>query len=108
MLRRQYPALFAEGDYRPLEIVGERSAHICAFARNREDETVVVAVPRLTHQLYGGSQAADWGETEIIMPTRGGWQDVFTGRDMGGRERIRACELLADFPVSVLIGRSAN
>ena len=108
VLRRQYPALFAEGDYRPLEIVGERSAHICAFARNREDETVVVAVPRLTHQLYGGSQAADWGETEIIMPTRGGWQDVFTGRDMGGRERIRACELLADFPVSVLIGRSAN
>jgi (1->4)-alpha-D-glucan 1-alpha-D-glucosylmutase len=107
-LRRQYPALFAEGNYQPLELGGERSAHICAFARNREDETIVVAVPRLTHQLYGSGRAADWGETEIIAPSRGGWQDVFTGREMDGRERIRASELLADFPVSVLIGKTAR
>jgi (1->4)-alpha-D-glucan 1-alpha-D-glucosylmutase len=107
-LRRRYPALFAEGDYQPIEVEGERSTHICAFARNRGDETIVVAVPRLVRQLYGIGQTADWGATEIIVSPRGGWQDVLTGRKMKGRDRIRASELLGDFPVSVLFGCSAK
>ena len=65
-------------------------------------------MPRLTHQLYGSGRAADWEETEIIAPIRGGWQDVFTGREMVGRERIRVSELLADFPISVLIGKTLS
>jgi (1->4)-alpha-D-glucan 1-alpha-D-glucosylmutase len=101
-LRRRHPALFAEGDYQPIEVEGERSTHICAFSRNRGDETIVVAVPRLVRQLYGGGQTVDWGATEIIVSPRGGWQDVLTGRKMSGRDRIRASELLGDFPVSVL------
>jgi len=107
-LRRRHPALFAEGDYQPIEVEGERSTHICAFARNRGDETIVVAVPRLVRQLYGSGQTADWGATEIIVSPRGGWQDVLTGRKMSGRDRIRASELLGDFPVSVLFGCSAK
>ena len=107
-LRRRHPALFAEGDYQPIEVEGERSTHICAFARNRGDETIVVAVPRLVHQLYGSGQTADWGATEIIVSPREGWQDVLTGRKMNGRDRIRASELLGDFPVSVLFGCSAK
>jgi (1->4)-alpha-D-glucan 1-alpha-D-glucosylmutase len=107
-LRRRHPALFAEGDYQPIEVEGERSTHICAFARNRGDETIVVAVPRLVRQLYGIGQTADWGATEIIVSPRGGWQDVLTGRKMNGRDRIRASELLGDFPVSVLFGCSAK
>src|SRR5271155_657519 len=107
-LRRRHPALFAEGDYQPIEVEGERSAHICAFARNRGDESIVVAVPRLVRQLCGDGQTADWGATEIIVSPRGGWQDVLTGREMSGRDRIRASELLGDFPVSVLFGCSAK
>jgi hypothetical protein len=96
-LRRRHPALFAEGDYQPIEVEGERSTHICAFARNRGDENIVVAVPPLVRQLYGSGQTADWGATEIIVSPRGGWQDVLTGQKMSGRDRIRASELLGDF-----------
>jgi (1->4)-alpha-D-glucan 1-alpha-D-glucosylmutase len=102
-LRRSHPQLFAEGDYQPLEVEGEANGHLCAFARNRSGEAVVVAVPRLVHQLYQGGQTAHWGATEITLPEHGGWQDVFTGRRVYGRDRVRASELLADFPVSVLI-----
>jgi (1->4)-alpha-D-glucan 1-alpha-D-glucosylmutase len=102
-LRREHPTLFAEGDYQPLETEGEASSHLCAFARNHGDETIVVAVPRLVHQLYRGGQAAEWGGTEIALPLRELWEDVFTGRKMVARERIPAAELLAEFPISVLI-----
>ncbi len=46
-LRRAFPELFAEGDYQPLEIEGEKSSHLCAFARSWEDLSLVVMVPRL-------------------------------------------------------------
>jgi maltooligosyltrehalose synthase len=62
----------------------------------------------LVRQLYGSDQTADWGATKIIVSPRGGWQDVLTGRKMSGRGRIRASELLGDFPVSVLFGCSAK
>jgi (1->4)-alpha-D-glucan 1-alpha-D-glucosylmutase len=102
-LRRDHPILFAEGDYQPLETEGEAGGHLCAFARNHGQETVVVAVPRLVHQLHRGGHAAEWGATEISLPPRKGWQDVFTGRKYEAGDRIRADEILADFPICVLV-----
>ena len=61
-------------------------------------------MPRLTHQLYGGGEAAEWGEAEIVLPAAAMWRDVFTGRRLDRQDRIAAAELFADFPVSVLIG----
>jgi maltooligosyltrehalose synthase len=87
-----------------LEIGGEVSGHLCAFARNRGDEAVVVAVPRLVYQLYKGGPTAEWGATEIAVPPRAEWEDVFTGRKVTG-DKVRAAELLADFPVAVLAGQ---
>ena len=81
-----------------------RPASHCAFSRQRNGETVVAAAPRLVYQLYQGGQKADWGATEISLPPRSGWRDVFTGRIVRGPERIRASDLLADFPVCVLLG----
>jgi (1->4)-alpha-D-glucan 1-alpha-D-glucosylmutase len=106
-LRRRHAELFAEGDYQPLEVEGQRSGHLCAFARTRSGEAVVVAVPRLVHQLYEGGYTDHWGETEIVLPPQGEWQNVFTGRRVDNQDRIRASELLADFPVCVLIGHPA-
>jgi (1->4)-alpha-D-glucan 1-alpha-D-glucosylmutase len=107
-LRRRHPALFAEGDYLPVEVEGKASGHLCAFARSRGDDIIIVAVPRLVHQLYRDGQTADWGETEIVFPTRGGWQDVFTGRVVDGQDRVPASELMAQFPAAVLIGDSGR
>lgn len=102
-LRGLRPALFAEGDYQPLEVEGEGSKHLCAFARNRSGDAIVVAVPHLVHQLYRGGNAC-WGATEIGIPPGASWRDVFTGRRVEGQDRVRAADLLGDFPVSVLLG----
>jgi (1->4)-alpha-D-glucan 1-alpha-D-glucosylmutase len=104
-LRRANPRLFAHGDYQPLEVEGERSSHLCAFARNLDGEVVVVAVPRLVHHLYRGGCCADWGMTEITLPSGREWRDVFSGRTITGQERVRASDLLANFAVCVLVGR---
>jgi (1->4)-alpha-D-glucan 1-alpha-D-glucosylmutase len=103
-LRRAHVGVFAEGDYQPLEVEGRRSAHLCAFARQRNGEAVVAVVPRLVYQLYQGGRNADWGATEISLPPRRAWRDVFADRMVHGYDRIRASELLADFPVCVLVG----
>jgi (1->4)-alpha-D-glucan 1-alpha-D-glucosylmutase len=101
-LRRLQPELFAEGEYQPIDVEGGASVHLCAFARKQGEQAIVIAVPRLVYQLYQGNQSAHWGETKISLPSDGKWQDVFTGRRVEGRDRVRASELLADFPVSVL------
>jgi (1->4)-alpha-D-glucan 1-alpha-D-glucosylmutase len=104
-LRRRRPELFAMGDYEPLEITGGTgSDHLCAFARRHADAVIVVAVPRLTHRLYRGGATADWGAAELVMPAHPAWHDAFTGRDWAGQERISVSDLLADFPIAVLIG----
>ena len=103
-LRCAHPRLFAEGDYRPIEVAGDRSSHLCALARSHEGVSLVAAVPRLTYQLYRGGEAADWAEAEIVLPTAGTWRDVFTGRRLDQGDRVAAAGLFADFPVSVLIG----
>ncbi len=103
-LRRTRPELFAAGDHQPLEGSGERSQHLCAFARNHGGVSLVVAVPRLVHQLCRGGATADWGEAAVVLPPNGVWQDVFTLRRLDCRDQVAATELFADFPVAVLIG----
>jgi (1->4)-alpha-D-glucan 1-alpha-D-glucosylmutase len=104
-LRREHPDLFAAGDYQPLEIGdGRNSDRVCAFSRFRDPETLVVAVPRLTWALYKDGASADWGATEIALPKRSSWRDVFSDRVLPGHGRIRASEVFAEFPVAVLFG----
>ncbi len=102
--RRSHPDLFAEADYQPLEVEGERSGHLCAFARSLDGVTLLVAVPRLVYALYRGGPTADWGTAEIVLPRRGAWRDLFTGRSLVLQERARVSDLLAEFPVCVLFG----
>ncbi len=103
-LRRVHPDLFAAGDYQPVETGGERSQHLCAFARGHEGVSLVVAVPRLVYQLFRGGDAADWGDTDVALPPNGVWQDIFTLRRLDHGDRAPAAELFAEFPVAVLIG----
>jgi (1->4)-alpha-D-glucan 1-alpha-D-glucosylmutase len=100
-LRRSDPALFSEGDYRPIEPEDDSSDRICAFARARDEEEIVVIVPRLVYRLYDGGCSAKWGVTKIGLPP-GRWRDVFTGRWQDGGRSVLVGQLLADFPVAVL------
>jgi (1->4)-alpha-D-glucan 1-alpha-D-glucosylmutase len=102
-LRRQYPALFAEGDYLPLYGEGGRGDdRVCAFGRRHEDVTLVVAVPRLVYRLHHNGDGG-WGATTLPLPRKARWRDVLTGRNHDACARLAAAELFAEFPVAVLL-----
>ena len=104
-LRRGRPALFAAGDYQPLEIgQGRNWDRVCAFARRNGDEVLAVAVPRLTFGLFRNGGPADFDATDVALPCVQVWRNVFTGEAIEARPRIRATELFRQFPVAVLVG----
>lgn len=103
-LRRDYPALFAEGDYQPLHGEGGRGDdHLCAFARRHGGTTLVVAVPRLVYRLHQGGDRAGWGATALPLPQEGEWRDVLGGQVHDGGGRLPAVELFREFPVAALL-----
>lgn len=71
--RCQHPYLFQNGEYQPLETLGEKRHHLCAFQRTWENQTIVVVVPRLLHHVIPNSEEpalgkSVWGDTKIVLP----------------------------------------
>ena len=69
--RRARAALFAHGEYRPLEAHGPLAEHLCAFARVATDVVSLTVVPR--HLAKRGIDdpplgAEYWGDTWIALP----------------------------------------
>jgi (1->4)-alpha-D-glucan 1-alpha-D-glucosylmutase len=93
-LRRDHPALFAQGDYQPIEMADER---LIAFSRREGDVSIIVVATR--------------------FPTRGGvgglvplpahkpvYADLLTGRQIAvGVDGVDLAMLLADLPAAVLV-----
>ena len=109
-LRGAQHALFADGEYIPLETRGEHAERICAFGRAREAEAAFVAVPRLIGRQVAALGAPlgerAWGDTAIVIPDRlaGDYRNVYTG-EMFRAERNRllpASRLFHIFPVALL------
>src|SRR5207237_9398397 len=99
------PELFAAGDYQPLGIEeGRNSDRLCGFVRRHRDETLIVVVPHLTYGLYREGGPANFGPTEIALPSSMRWRNIFTGAVLTGRAQIPAGELFAEFPIAVLFG----
>ena len=105
-LRKSHPVLFAEGVYEPLEVAGTRENHLCAFARRRGNESVVVAVPRLVAAL---DAEPGWGDTIVRLPPASAqrWRNVLTGAVVNGGERdgsavLEAAHVFAQFPLALL------
>ena len=106
-LRKSHPALFAEGAYEPLEVAGTRENHLCAFARRRGSESVVVAVPRLVAAL---DAEPGWGDTIVRLPPASAqrWRNVLTGAVVNSAERdgsavLGAAHVFAQFPLALLV-----
>jgi (1->4)-alpha-D-glucan 1-alpha-D-glucosylmutase len=115
-VRRRYPSLLAEGDYRPLEIHGQYAAHALAFARTCEQQSLIVVAPLHVSRLvptpdeeipppsfYTG---AVWGDTAIQLPDDlgGAWQDesgILPVPVSPGR--LRLADAFARLPVSLLL-----
>ncbi len=114
-LRAAREALLRDGDYLPLPTGGEHAQRLCAYARRLDGDWLVVAVPRLAASLIQDGErwpAPDaWADTHVVLDGLSGQplQDVFTRRDVSvpsGRAQLRASDLFAGFPVSVLVADS--
>ncbi|HVM93053.1 MAG TPA: malto-oligosyltrehalose synthase [Terriglobales bacterium] len=114
-IRKNAVALFQDGDYTPLTVRGSKANHICAFAREHEGRTAIVAVPRLCASLLGDAfespcGQALWEGTELEVPRLAApcVHHAFTGeciavRNDGLERRLALGEILRDFPVGLLL-----
>lgn len=79
-LRPHYPALFRYGDWLPLKVTGEREEHLIVYARVKDDEALIVAVPRLVFTVTGNEKL--WVNTSVAIPKElvgKRYRDVFSG-----------------------------
>ena len=101
--RSEHPQVFAEGGYEPIEVRGPRPSDICAFARQRKDAAMLVAVARFPGRRE--TQAFDAG-TSLTLPSplaERSWTDLLTGRRFSGRSDLTADRLFAILPAAVLV-----
>ncbi|MFS0773504.1 malto-oligosyltrehalose synthase [Sphingomonas sp. 1P08PE] len=81
-LRRDRPALFADGAYVPATVTGERAGHVLAFTREADGERLFVAVAL---RMAGSGGPGWWGDTAVSV----------------GSERMSAGELFRERTVAV-------
>lgn len=102
--RREYPELFARGDYRPLTAEGSASEHVIGFTREYRGQRLFVAVARHTAEWVAGQDTpaiADdcWAGTSVVLP-EGRWVSVFSGADLAGG-RVGLERVFEGLPVAV-------
>ncbi|MBI4763770.1 MAG: malto-oligosyltrehalose synthase [Deltaproteobacteria bacterium] len=112
--RRRNHLLFAEGTYTPLSGEGKLKKNLCAFARQGEDKTALIVVPRLLAGLGISPETSPlgkiWEDTWIVLPegiTGREFRCIFTGetvsvRAENGKRILNLREVLAIFPVALL------
>nr|MCU0973435.1 malto-oligosyltrehalose synthase [Burkholderiales bacterium] len=115
-LRREYPRLFAEGDYTPLAAAGERAENVVAYARRQGDVAVIAVAGRLFGRLVAEPSdlplgPAVWGDTTVptgILLDGSRPLDVLTGQSVEVRDgRLRMAEVFSDFPAALLLCEGA-
>ena len=117
-LRRERPALFERGDYAPLEVIGERSDHLVAFARHHGEEVSITVAPRLYTKLAGAPDLLlpdprAWSGTYAKLPQdlySKKFRNALTGepldvKELDGKSSLLVEDLLRSFPVALLVSR---
>lgn len=92
--RKSYPDLFLKGSYIPLKIVGELADHAVAFARDYEQEKLIVVVPRLMARCKLHTPL--WESTRVQLPAAWGaitGRNLFTGETIHATSAVSASEI---------------
>jgi (1->4)-alpha-D-glucan 1-alpha-D-glucosylmutase len=115
-VRRDHPALFSDGSFMELEVVGKRRRHVSSFIRKHNEKWALIVVPRwLARAEYPADVTqvrSFWSNTEVRLPTGApsSFKNVFSGeyvdaaRTTARSKSIRIGNLLDKFPVALLIG----
>src|SRR5947209_10219411 len=102
--RAASPDLYSEGTFAPVTPRGAEAARLVSFIRQRQDEMLLVAVPRLLHrqlaQLDLPLGEASWRDTRLAIPA-GRWRNLLTGSGFICDGEVAASELLSDLPFAV-------
>jgi len=113
--RRQHRELFEQGSYMHLFAEGEKSEHVCAFARRFGKSLVVSAAARFFVSLTDCGEkmpcGPTWGNTSLEIPISGiagRWRNIFTGallqphRTEDGRQVFFMEEMFQHLPIAFL------
>lgn len=84
-IRKSHHLLFEEGEYIPLQVTGKFKQHIVSFARQYQQEWIIIAIPvgfaAVADQDSKAVNKFDWADTQIILPPGVPleWRDLITG-----------------------------
>jgi (1->4)-alpha-D-glucan 1-alpha-D-glucosylmutase len=117
--RRSNHDLFAKGAYLPLEAVGSKAAHICAFARKFADQLAIIVAPRCFFKLLQGKMELPpgktvWGNTEIKLPAEidgSQFENVFTQETIRTEQEkgtLQVSDILGSWPIALFGGNLIN
>jgi (1->4)-alpha-D-glucan 1-alpha-D-glucosylmutase len=103
--RRDHPDLFLRGSYVPLKTEGAHADSCVAFAREHDNQWIVVLAPRLTARVGFPATGDRWQDTAVELPQAaagGGAVDLFTGRELRvDAGALRLSEAMAVLPFAV-------
>jgi (1->4)-alpha-D-glucan 1-alpha-D-glucosylmutase len=110
-LRRDYPPLFARGEYVPINVTGERARHVVAHARRQENSGFVAVAGRLFASLgleQGVAPVGEdaWGNATLgldFLPPATQLFDVLTGavHELNAGS-VAVARVFATLPVALL------
>ncbi|RDD63803.1 malto-oligosyltrehalose synthase [Ferruginivarius sediminum] len=105
-LRRDWPALFGDSGYEPLDAAGPEAGRVIVFRRGIADRQLIVVVGRLLAPLYDRDGRCHWGTTAVHVEARTPLYDVLTGRRLvpGPSGSLPVKRLFEILPCSVLVG----
>lgn len=109
-LRQRWPALFSQGEYRPLATVGTHADRVLAFMRCQGNQKLVVVLPRLVAPLMPGEDdwpiGPSWADTAVSGIEAGHYYDVLTSEPVTVGEPLAMEKLLKFIPVAALVSDS--
>jgi len=111
-VRKSYKNVFLDGQYIPLQVIGQRQEHVCAFARRRGGTWAVIVIPRLLTKLVRAGTLPlgqrVWRNDFLFLP-RGAperWLNIFTGENLNTpskEKNLLLSNVLRIFPIAMLI-----
>ncbi|MBI1901116.1 MAG: malto-oligosyltrehalose synthase [Planctomycetia bacterium] len=112
--RRAQSGLFTTGAYLPLDAAGQKSKHVCVFARTAPGRCVVVVAPRLVAALLARPDQPPcgpeiWQDTAVVLPPDAcgvRFRNVLTCEDVdadgGPVRKISLAHALRRLPIALL------